>query len=362
MMQAGGGGIIEGTAKFGMGLVATMTDPLNIASMVMFPSLTGAKFYASAAKSGVALTRIKGGARSGFLGSVAIEPLVYSQATQEQKDYDFTHSLLNVTAGTVLGGGLHLFGGTLKDMVKVASGNQNMKTRITELQNINKTKLNEQSREVLFKVAMRQFVQGKNIDVQKLQTFFLKQQELSPQQLVDNMPYKQLQKEIKTWMKNTKDDPVVKESLRDTKIKLNGKKEELKILLHRLHAIKQGGVRGLMDGYIPNIEKALLNNDKEALAAIKAAASTEKQNIKFQDDIDRVDADVNKPDVNVDVQAAKKYTDETVVTLQEEVNGLQNNGKIVDPDNVKKIKEADSEINNSELDYVALKAAMRCIS
>ena len=84
MMQAGGGGIIEGTAKFGMGLVATMTDPLNIASMVMFPSLTGAKFYASAAKSGVALTRIKGGARSGFLGSVAIEPLVYSQATQEQ--------------------------------------------------------------------------------------------------------------------------------------------------------------------------------------------------------------------------------------------------------------------------------------
>ena len=247
-------------------------------------------------------------------------------------------------------------------MVKVASGNQNMKTRITELQNINKTKLNEQSREVLFKVAMRQFVQGKNIDVQKLQTFFLKQQELSPQQLVDNMPYKQLQKEIKTWMKNTKDDPVVKEALRDTKIKLNGKKEELKILLHRLHAIKQGGVRGLMDGYIPNIEKALLNNDKEALAAIKAAASTEKQNIKFQDDIDRVDADVNKPDVNVDVQAAKKYTDETVVTLQEEVNGLQNNGKIVDPDNVKKIKEADSEINNSELDYVALKAAMRCIS
>ena len=31
-------------------------------------------------------------------------------------------------------------------------------------------------------------------------------------------------------------------------------------------------------------------------------------------------------------------------------------------DNVKKIKEADSEINNSELDFVALKAAMRCIS
>ena len=170
MMNAGAGGFVEGTAKFGMGLVATMTDPLNIASMVMFPALTGAKFYASAVKNGVTLTRLKGGARSGFLGSVAIEPIVYSQATQEQKDYNYTHSLLNVTAGTILGGGLHVFGGTMKDIVKVATGNQKMKAKITELQNIQKTDLNDEARDVLFKVAMRQFVQGKNIEfsIQKL--------------------------------------------------------------------------------------------------------------------------------------------------------------------------------------------------
>tara|TARA_R110000744_G_scaffold1254_4_gene4382 strand:- start:369 stop:1814 length:1446 start_codon:yes stop_codon:yes gene_type:complete len=364
MMNAGAGGFVEGTAKFGMGLVATMTDPLNIASMVMFPALTGAKFYASAVKNGVTLTRLKGGARSGFLGSVAIEPIVYSQATQEQKDYNYTHSLLNVTAGTILGGGLHVFGGTMKDIVKVATGNQKMKAKITELQNIQKTDLNDEARDVLFKVAMRQFVQGKNIDVEKLHSFFLRKKELDESTLilVETMSQKQLQSEIKIWLKNTKDDPVYKEALKDVKIKLNASKEDLRIILRKLHAVKQGGVEGLLDGHIPNIEKALLKGDQEALAAIRKAAATEPQSNKAQVDLDKVDADARKPDVNIDIKASKKYTDETVVTLQEEINGLQNNGKVIDPDNIKKIKEADEIESNSELNYVALKAAMRCIS
>ena len=360
MMQSGRGGVVETTAKFGIGLAATIVDPLNIASMLVFPPLAGAKFFSSAAKVGVNLTRLKSGARSGFLGTAAIEPLVYGLARQEQKDYDFTHSLLNVAAGTVLGGGLHLVGGKVKDVVGLWSGNQTMKTKITELQNIQNTKLNTEAKDVLFQVAMRQFVQGKNIDVEKLFKFFTKQQELSPQKLVNNMTMKQLQFEIKAWLKNTKNDPVYKEALKNVNVKLNQKKADLQSLLHKLHAIKQGGAEELMSGNITSIEKALAKGDKDAFDAINTAANTPKQSEKLQPDLDKVNEQANRPDVNVDVQAAKKHTDEMIINLQEDINSKSIDK--IDPDNAKRIKEADNVIKNAERDVAALKAAMRCLT
>ena len=61
-------------------------------------------------------TRLKRGAIEGAGGALLLEPLVYGAAQRIQADYDLYDSLLNVAFGTVLGGGLHVGAGKLRDI------------------------------------------------------------------------------------------------------------------------------------------------------------------------------------------------------------------------------------------------------
>ena len=82
----------------------------------MFIPIVGQTRFASmVARAGLTGARFRKGAMEGLVGIAAVEPLVYTAATREQSDYDLVDSLIAVTFGGVLGGGLHVGVGKLKD-------------------------------------------------------------------------------------------------------------------------------------------------------------------------------------------------------------------------------------------------------
>jgi hypothetical protein len=118
------GGFYVGAAKLGVGIGTSFLDPINIAASFI-PIYGQARFARSIArakgmgtKSAKAFrnTRLKRGAIEGAGGALLLEPLVYGAAQRIQADYDLYDSLLNVAFGTVLGGGLHVGAGKLRDI------------------------------------------------------------------------------------------------------------------------------------------------------------------------------------------------------------------------------------------------------
>ena len=67
------------------------------------------------AKYGFTRARLAKGAIEGTVGTALFEPIVYTAAQREQSQYDLVDSFLAVSFGTVLGGGLHVGAGKLKD-------------------------------------------------------------------------------------------------------------------------------------------------------------------------------------------------------------------------------------------------------
>ena len=49
------------------------------------------------------------------MGTALVEPIVLTAAQREQSDYDLVDSFIAVSFGTILGGGLHVGAGKLKD-------------------------------------------------------------------------------------------------------------------------------------------------------------------------------------------------------------------------------------------------------
>ena len=114
IIQRGPQGFLPATAKLATSLVTSIADPINLA-MMFIPIVGEARFAAMVARAGLTKARLMKGALEGTVGIAAIEPLVYTAATREQSDYDLVDSLIAVTFGGVLGGGLHVGVGKLKD-------------------------------------------------------------------------------------------------------------------------------------------------------------------------------------------------------------------------------------------------------
>ena len=109
------GGFYVGAAKFATGLATSMVDPINIAASFI-PVFGQTNFARLVARQGFTKARAIRGAVEGAVGATLVEPIVYGVAQSLQADYDMYDSLLNVTFGTVLGSGLHVGAGKLKDI------------------------------------------------------------------------------------------------------------------------------------------------------------------------------------------------------------------------------------------------------
>jgi len=128
------GGFYVGAAKLAVGIGTSFLDPINIGASFI-PIYGQARFARAIAKAkgmgkksakAFRNTRLKRGVIEGAGGALLIEPLVYGVAQRIQADYDIYDSFLNVAFGSVIGGGLHVGAGKLKDM----NTNANFQSRI----------------------------------------------------------------------------------------------------------------------------------------------------------------------------------------------------------------------------------------
>lgn len=104
-------------AGFGVGMAASLIDPVNVA-MMFVPVVGEARFAAMVAKYGVTRARLATGAIEGLVGSALAEPFVLLPALQEQANYGLKDSAMNLGFGAVLGAGLHAGLGAIGDRIK----------------------------------------------------------------------------------------------------------------------------------------------------------------------------------------------------------------------------------------------------
>lgn len=113
------GGFALGAAQLGTAFAASLLDPLNV-GLAFVPVVGEARYlrYLASARGIVGRSAVRAGvgALEGAAGAAIVEPVVFAAMTQEQADYDFTDSLLNVAFGTVFGGGLHVIGGVGREV------------------------------------------------------------------------------------------------------------------------------------------------------------------------------------------------------------------------------------------------------
>lgn len=107
------------TGSFLTGMAATIVDPINLASMFV-PVVGEARFAQMVARSGGQLwkARMARGFIEGGVGASMVEPLVLLPALQEQSNYGYLDTALNLGFGAIIGSGLHVGLGKVSDIMK----------------------------------------------------------------------------------------------------------------------------------------------------------------------------------------------------------------------------------------------------
>lgn len=102
-------------SMLGISLLTSLADPANLAAGFM-PVVGHARYTAMLAKAGSfgrrTGTRTVVGGIEGLGGAAAVEPFIFSAATQEGRDYNYMDSLANLAFGAGFGSGLHVAFGT----------------------------------------------------------------------------------------------------------------------------------------------------------------------------------------------------------------------------------------------------------
>ena len=114
----------------------SLFDPINIAASFI-PVFGQARFAGLVARQGFTRARLAKGVTEGAVGAAIVEPIVYGVAKEVQADYGLADSLLNITFGTILGGGLHVGAGKLKDLRTASKFKQRVKEANTPDQELN---------------------------------------------------------------------------------------------------------------------------------------------------------------------------------------------------------------------------------
>lgn len=138
------------------GLVASLLDPLNVASAFV-PVVGQARYAALAARYGTTGARAIVGGIEGAVGAALLEPIVLMGARAEQADYDAIDSLTSIAFGTVLGSGLHMAGGAALDRMAARREASVIERQIDDLPRADQ--------EALARTAVAQMVEGRPVDV-----------------------------------------------------------------------------------------------------------------------------------------------------------------------------------------------------
>jgi hypothetical protein len=161
-------GFVPGALRLGVALGASLLDPLNIASGFI-PVVGPARYAAMVGRAGSALgragVRAGVGVVEGTAGAALIEPIIYNAMRYEQADYDLVDSLLNVALGGALGGGLHVVGGSVLDVVqgRRAAGTPPPSAIQRGIENAA-----PETREALLRTSVAQMAEGRAVNVESV--------------------------------------------------------------------------------------------------------------------------------------------------------------------------------------------------
>ena len=130
IVDAGPRGLVPGALRFGTSVLATATDPVELASMFI-PVVGPARSAAMVARFGRVGGRAAVGATEGAVGSLLTEPLYFGLSQAQQLDYSMQDALFNVGAGLFLGGGI----GTVAGIFARRTPNYNEIAEATRFEN-----------------------------------------------------------------------------------------------------------------------------------------------------------------------------------------------------------------------------------
>ena len=172
-------GFYVGASKLAVGIGASFLDPINIGASFI-PVFGQARFAGLVARQGFTRARLARGVTEGAVGAAVVEPIVYGVAQKVQADYGLADSLLNITFGTILGGGLHVGAGKLKDLRTASKFKERMKEAGTPDEQLNLYKeyypensrvmrdlemTNPQTRKLLLEKSLNDLLLEKPVDV-----------------------------------------------------------------------------------------------------------------------------------------------------------------------------------------------------
>lgn len=162
LISKGPQGVIPTAAKFGAGLAAMATDPLEVAS-AFIPVVGQAGKAAAIARFGRIGGRAAVGATEGLVGAALTEPIYYGLSRSQQLDYSMSEALLNIGLGAAFGGAI----GTAAGAVSRAEPSVSAGARVEPLQ-LEKPRLAIEYQREAADIALRQFTNGEVIDLGRL--------------------------------------------------------------------------------------------------------------------------------------------------------------------------------------------------
>ena len=136
-------------------LATSFADPINIGASFV-PVVGQGKFAAMVAKSGKNIARLKKGAVEGFVGNLAVEPIVYGVHRSQQSDYDQYDAFINVAAGGLIGAKFHFGFGRLGDYMAKVQGKPNIYQRLAAI--------SPEHQQALLKYTVGKHIRGEKVD------------------------------------------------------------------------------------------------------------------------------------------------------------------------------------------------------
>ena len=121
-------------------LATNFADPINVGAAFV-PIVGQTRFANMVARSGKNVARLQRGFVEGFVGNLAVEPIVYGVAQSEQSDYDQYDAFFNIAAGGILGSSLHVGFGKIGDVIAEKTGKPNVYQRLAAISPENQQEL-----------------------------------------------------------------------------------------------------------------------------------------------------------------------------------------------------------------------------
>ncbi len=161
-------GFWNGASRFSAELVASIADPINVASSFV-PIVGQARYLRMAASMGAGKARLARGFIEGSVGAAMLEPAMFALNDDLGLEYGLKDSLLNIGIGGLIGGGLHFGAPLTRDLFnwskhKVADAVHGRKF-ITDDPDIPDLRGNEFEPDPLaLKTAVAQVLDGQQVD------------------------------------------------------------------------------------------------------------------------------------------------------------------------------------------------------